>query len=203
MDYLQPLTGQNVSLHIGLIKHHIPCRKKWKRTFSPYFNSETITGSTENGLGGEYRMKRTDKDSALRIGTFGKLSTTQEENKSRYHLSFGSSLKYTKNIGSKSAFKAAVDIKDRITFGKGNIYTASGSAKYFSPKVNAETEIKHFIVSGDEKSSYFGITGKVFYTPCKTVNFYTEAAFTNMKQDIYNIQGTTLQAGAIFYLNTK
>ena len=173
-----------------------PDKKKWSTAFSPFFDTQTIAGDTEEGLGVKLRFKRTDKNSTLRFTTFGKVSTTQQEENNKYHVTLGSGVKYNKNIGAHSNLIAKADIKDKVTFGHENILTASAHAIYTSPKFSAEAEAKRILISGDQPS-YAAIVGRAYYTPTNNVNLYAEASYVNHKEQDYNLEGTNIQAGVI------
>lgn len=173
-----------------------PDGKKWSTALSPFFDTQTIAGDTEEGLGLKLRLKRTDENSNLRFTTFGKVSTTQQEESNKYHLTFGSGIKYNKNIGSQSKLSIEADIKDKVTFGHENILTALAHALYTSPKFSAEAEAKRIIISGNQPS-YAAIVGRAYYTPTKNVNLYAEASYVNHKEQDYNLKGTNVQAGVI------
>lgn len=170
--------------------------KKWSTDLSPYFESQSISGNTEEGIGLKVRLKRTDDNSNFRLATFGKVSTTQQEENNRYHVTFGSGIKYTKNIGKKSLLKAEAEVKDRYTFGHENILTASANAMFTSHNFSAEAEAKRILISGDQPS-YFGIVGRACYTPKKNINLYTEVSYTNLKEINSELKGTNIQAGVI------
>ena len=173
-----------------------PDGKKWSTAFSPFFDTETIAGDTEEGLGVKLRFKRTDNDSNLRFTTFGKVSTTQQEESNKYHVTFGSGIKYNKIIGANSKLIAEAYIKDKVTFGQENILTASAHAIYTSPKFSAETEAKRILISNDQPT-YTAILGRAYYTPTKNVNLYAEASYVKHKEQDYNLEGTNVQAGVI------
>ena len=174
--------------------------KKWSTVLSPFFETQSIqsstSGNTEEGIGLKVRLKRTDDNSNFRLATFGKVSTTQQEGNNRYHVTFGSGIKYTKNIGKKSLLKAEAEVKDRYTFGHENILTASANAMFTSHNFSAEAEAKRILISGDQPS-YFGIVGRAYYTPKKNINLYTEVSNTNLKEINSELKGTNIQAGVI------
>ena len=176
--------------------------KKWSKSFTPFFNSQSlnsqsVSGSTEEGLGGELRLKRTGQLSTLQLGGFGKISTTQQEDNNQYHLSFGALMKYSKNWNKKSQLKAKLSLKDRVTFGQGNIMTANATVSYVSPKVTAELEGKYINVNHADFTNYGGVVGRVFYTPNKNVNVFLEGCYTNMKEPNAKSSNSVVQAGVI------
>ncbi len=173
-----------------------PDGKKWSKALSPFFDTQTISGDTEEGLGLKLRFKRNDEKSILRFTTFGKVSTTQQEESNKYHLTFGAGAKYSKNVGAHSKLIAEADIKDKVTFGHGNILTASAHALYTSPKFSAEAEAKRILISANQPS-YAAIVGRAYYTPSKNVNLYAEASYVNHKEQDYNLKGTNVQEGVI------
>ena len=175
-----------------------PNEKKWSTAFSPFFDTQsmTVTGNTEEGVGLKVRFNRTDDDSNLRLASFGKISTTQQQDGSVYHVTFGSGLKYAKRIGSESLLKAEAEIKDKFTFGHENIMTASAHVVYTSPKISAEAEAKRILIS-KEQPSYAAVVGRVYYTPNKNVNLYTEASYTDYKDTSGELKGANVQAGVI------
>ena len=144
------------------------------------------------------RLKRVGKSSTFRANAFGKVSTTQEEENSKYHVTFGSGIKYKKNFNAQSQLKASVDLKDRITFGEGNITTANATVSYTAPKVTAEVEGKYINITHAKSPDYAGIVGRVFYTPNKNLNFFAEASYTDLKEPYYRTEGSNIQAGVIF-----
>lgn len=170
--------------------------KKWSTAYSPFFDTQSISGSTEEGLGLKLRLKRTDDNSNLRFAAFGKASTTQQEESNKYHVTFGSGIKYAKNIGSKSFLKAEAEVKDRYTFGHENILTASVRALYSYPKFFAEAEAKRILISGNQPS-YFAVGLRGYYTPNKKVSFYGEGCYTSLKEENSTLKGTNVQAGFI------
>ena len=173
-----------------------PNAKKWSTALSPFFDTQSIAGNTENGLGLKVRLNRTDDNSNFKFATFGKVSTTQQEESSKYHVTFGSGIKYAKNIGAKSLLKAEAEVKNRYTFGNDNILTASAHTLYTSPKISLEAEAKRILIS-DEQHSYAAIVGRAYYTPTKNFNLYTEASYTNYKDTSSELKGTNVQAGVI------
>ena len=170
--------------------------KKWSKAFSPFFDTQSLAGDTEEGLGIKFRLKRTDDKSNFRVSTFGKVSTTHQEESNKYHVTFGSGIKYAKNLGAKSYLKAEAEIKDRVTFGQENILTATAHALFTSPKFSAEAEAKKILISG-EQPSYAAIVGRAYYTPTKNINLYTEASYTKLKERDTDLKGANIQAGVI------
>ena len=171
--------------------------KKWSKSFSPFFDTQSINGSTEEGLGGQMRFKRTGRDSTFGIGAFGKISTTQQEENNQYHVTFGSGIKYKKNFNAHSQLNANIDLKDRITIGEGNITTANATIGYSSPKVTAEIEGKYINITNHDSPDYAGIVGRVFYTPNKNLNLFAEVSYTDMKEPDTRTSGSNVQAGVI------
>ena len=174
--------------------------KKWSKSFSPFFDTQAINGSTEEGLGGQMRFKRIGSDSTIRFDTFGKVSTTQQEENNQYHVTFGSGIKYKNNINTQSQLSASIDLKDRITFGVGNITTANANISYTSPKITAEIEGKYINITHSDSPDYAGVVGKVFYTPNKNLNFFAEGCWTDMKEPHARTTGSNIQAGVIVNL---
>lgn len=72
--------------------------KKWSKLFSPFFDTQSINGNTEEGFGGQMRFKRIGNNSTYRVNAFGKISTTQQEENNKYHVTFGSGIKYKKTL---------------------------------------------------------------------------------------------------------
>ena len=178
--------------------------KNWSTDICPFFESQSISGQytssdVEEGLGIKVRVKKTDTDSNFRFASFGKLSTSQQEENNRYHVTFGSGIKYAKNIGTKSLLKAEAEVKNRYTFGHENILTASAHALYTFPKLSLEAEAKNIFISGNQ-NSYAAIVGRAYYTPIQNVNLYAEASYTNYKDTCYKLSGTNIQAGFIVNL---
>lgn len=171
--------------------------KKWSKLFNPFFDTQAINGSTEEGLGAQMLFKRAGSDSKFRVGAFGKISTTQQEDNNQYHVTFGSGIKYKKDFSPKSQLNAYVDVKDRITFGHGNITTVDAIVGYASPKISAEVEGKYINITQSNSPNYAGIVGRVFYTPNKNVNLFTELSYINMQEPTIEISGTNLQAGVV------
>lgn len=172
--------------------------KKWSKSFSPFFDTQSINGSTEEGLGGQMRFKRKGNNSAFRADAFGKVSTTQEEENNKYHVTFGSGIKYKKDFNTQTQLNANIELKDRITFGKGNITTADATISYVSPKVTAEVESKYINITHSDSPNYAGVVGRVFYTPNKNLNFFAEVSYTDLKESYYRTEGSNIQAGVIF-----
>lgn len=170
--------------------------KKITKTFTPFFNTQAISGDTETGLGLKYIIKRTDKNSGLKFASFGKLSTTQQQESSKYHLTFGSGIKYTNNIGAKSHLKAEAEIKDRYTFGDDNILTASAHVVYASPKFCAEAEAKRILISGDQPS-YAAFDLRSYYIPSDSINLFGELSHVYLKEPDNRLNGTNFQVGII------
>lgn len=171
--------------------------KKWSKSFSPFFDTQSINGNTEEGIGGQMRFKRTGNTSTFRVDAFGKVSTTQQEENNQYHVTFGSGVKYRKNFNSQSQLNASVDLKDRITFGGGNIATANATVSYTSPKITAEVEGKYINITHSDSPDYAGVVGRVFYTPNKNLNLFAEASYTDMKEPNSRTSGSNIQAGVI------
>ena len=174
-----------------------PNAKKWSQSFSPFFDTQAINGSTEEGLGGQMRFKRVGSDSTFRIGAFGKVSTTQQEENNQYHVTFGSGVKYQKKFNEKSQLSANLDIKDRITFGQGNITTADAIVSYTSPKISAELEGKYINITHPGSPDYVGVVGRVFYTPSRNLSVFAEASYTDMKEPTAITSCSNIQAGVI------
>lgn len=169
--------------------------KKWKTKFSPFLDTQTIEGFPEEGLGVQVRLKKIEKDSATRLYGFGKFSTTQRgDESSLYHITTGVGAKYTQSVGRNGALQAKADIKDKVTFGNGNILTTTGSIKYINPKVSAELEGMFISVP---KSTYAGVVGRVSYTPKKNIHTYAEASYLNWVYPEGKINGTSLTVGAL------
>jgi len=173
-------------------------QKKWSKSFSPFFDTQSINGSTEEGIGGQIRFKRTDNASTFRADAFGKISTTQQEENNKYHETFGSGIKYKKNFNAHSQFNASIDLRNRITFGEGNITTANATVSYTAPKIMAEIEGKYINITHPDSPNYAGIVGRVFYTPNKNINLFAEASYTDMKEPTYRTTGSNIQTGVIF-----
>ena len=171
--------------------------KKWSTSFSPFFDSQSINGSTEEGLGAQVRFKREGNSSTLRVGTFGKVSTTQRDDDNQYHVTFGSEIKYKKSFNEQSQLNASLDIKDRITFSQGNVATANATVSYTSPKVTAEIEGKFINITHPDSPNYAGLVGRVFYTPNKNLNFFAEGSCTYMKEPYASTTGSNIQSGVI------
>ena len=172
--------------------------KKWSKSFSPFFDTQSINGNTEEGIGGQMRFTRMGNNSTFRVGAFGKVSTTQQEENSQYHVTFGSGVKYKTNFNGKSQLTANIDLKDRITFGKGNIATANATVSYISPKITAEVEGKYINITHSDSPDYAGMVGRVFYTPNEHLNIFTEASYTDMKEPDERTSGSNFQAGVIY-----
>ena len=109
-------------------------------------------------------------------------------------MTFGSSITYKKNIGARSVLKADVDVKDKVTFGQGNILTALGNVSYASPEVSAELEGKYIKVPN---SSYAGVVGRVSYTPNKNVHLFGEGGYVQWNYPEGRINGASAQIGAV------
>lgn len=174
-----------------------PQKQKWSKSFSPFFDTQSINGNTEEGIGVQMRLKRSGNTSNFRANAFGKFSTTQQVEDNQYHVTFGSGIRYKKKFSEESQLNARVDLKDRITFGQGNITTASATLSYTSPKVTAEVEGKYINITDHDSPDYAGIVGRVFYTPNKNINLFAEASYTDLKEPIYRTLGSVVQAGII------
>ena len=171
--------------------------KKWSKSFSPFFDTQSINGHTEEGLGGQMRFKRKGYTSTFGTDVFGKISTTQQEENNKYHITFGSGIKYKKNFNTQSQLNASIDLRDRITFGEGNITTANANISYTSSKITAEVEGKYINITNPNSPDYAGIVGRVFYTPNKNLNLFAEASYTDLKEPYYRTAGSNIQAGVI------
>ena len=171
--------------------------KKWSKSFSPFFDTQSINGHTEEGLGGQMRFKRKGNSSTFKTDVFAKISTTQREDNNKYHVTFGSGIKYNKNFNSRSQLSANIDLKDRVTFGEGNITTANATVSYISPKITAEVEGRYINITHYDSPNYAGVVGRVFYTPNKNLNFFAEASYTDMKEIDTRTTGSNIQAGVI------
>ena len=169
--------------------------KKWTKSFSPFFDTEAINGNTELGPGGEMRFKRTGDDSTFRASAFGKVSTTQQEESNKYHVTFGSGVNYKKNFNSHSQLNASIDLRDKITFGEGNIATANATVSYTSPKITAELEGKYINITHPGSPNYAGVVGRVFYTPNKNINLFAEASYADLKEPDARTSCSNIQAG--------
>ena len=88
-------------------------------------------------------------------------------------------------------------MKDRITFGGGNIATANATVSYTSPKITAEVEGKYINITHSDSPDYTGVVGRVFYTPNKNLNLFAEASYTDMKEPNSRTSGSNIQAGVI------
>lgn len=169
--------------------------KKFKFAMSPFLDTKSYEGNPEQGLGIQTRLRKRTNDSKTVIRAFGKASTTPRgEKDALYHLTFGSSLTYKKNIGARSVLKADVDVKDKVTFGQGNILTALGNVSYASPEVSAELEGKYIKVPN---SSYAGVVGRVSYTPNKNVHLFGEGGYVQWNYPEGRINGASAQIGAV------
>ena len=172
--------------------------KKWSKSFSPFFDTQSINGKTEEGLGGQMRFKRTESGSTFRADAFGKVSTTQQEENNKYHITFGSGIKYKTNFNTQSQLKAGIDLKDRITFGEGNITTANATVSYTSPKITAEMEGKYINITNPDSPDYAAVVGRVFYTPNKNLNLFAGASYTYLKEPNSRTAGSNIQGGVVF-----
>ena len=170
---------------------------KWSKSLSPFFDTQAINGNTEEGIGIQMRLKRSGNTSNFRANAFGKFSTTQQVENNQYHATFGAGIKYKKNFNEASQLNARIDLRDRITFGQGNITTASATLSYASPKVTAEVEGKYINITNHDSPDYAGIVGRVFYTPNKNINIFAEASYTDLKEPSYRTTGSVVQAGII------
>lgn len=168
---------------------------KFKLAISPFFDTKSYEGYPEEGLGIQARLRKRTDDSKTVIRAFGKGSTTPRGDKDAlYHLTFGSSLTYKKNVGAKSVLKADLDVKDKVTFRQGNILTTFGSLSYSSPEVTAELEGNFIKVPN---SSYAGIAGRISYTPNKNVHVYGEGSYIHWDYPEGRINGAAVQVGAV------
>ena len=168
---------------------------KWKRSLSPFFDTQAIEGSPEEGLGIKVRFKKLEQASSTRIGMFGKVSTTQRgDESSLYHLTAGVGARYITKVGHNGVIKAEADLRDKYTFGNGNILTATGNFSYVVPKFSAEVEGMYIAVP---HSSYAGVVGRLSYTPNKNVHAYAEASYLNWKYPEGKIDGSSLNLGVL------
>ena len=172
--------------------------KKWQTAVSPFFETNAIEGSPEEGLGIKIRSKRLNDNSSARIYSFAKFSTTQREDEANlYHLTGGIGAKYRQSIGANGVLEAKADVKDKYTFKEGNILTATGNVKYSSTKVSAEVEGKYIRVPN---SSYAGVSGRVSYTPNKNIYTYAEASYLNWRYPEGKLSGSSVNAGILVNL---
>ncbi|MBO6271259.1 hypothetical protein J6O48_00615 [bacterium] len=201
--YFNPENGETTSVDDAAPKKEIervsnlitkPADKKWKFSMSPFFDTNAIEGSPEEGLGLQARLKRKTTDSTTVVRAFGKGSTTQDKDDNLYHVTFGSSLTYKKNVGAHSLLRADVDVKDKYTFSQGNILTASGNLSYVAPKVTAELEGKFIKVPN---STYKGLAARVSYTPSDNVHLYGEGGLIDWQYPEGRLKGGSVQFGAL------
>lgn len=171
--------------------------KKCSKSFSPFFETQSINENTEEGIGGQMRFKMVGNNSTFRVDTFGKVSTTQQEENNKYHVTFGSGIKYKKNFNTQSQLQASIDLKDRITFSEGNITTANATISYTSPKITAEIEGKYINITHSDSPNYTGVVGRVFYTPNKNLNLFAEASYTDLKEPYARTTGSNIQTGVV------
>ena len=169
---------------------------KLNMEFSPFFDTNSIEGSPEEGLGIRARLKKSDENTFIKFTGFGKVSTTQKENqKSLYHLTGGVGASYIHTVGKDGVIKAKADLRDKFTFGGGgNILTATGSLSYSTPKVLAEVEGSYYSIPS---STYAGIVGRVSYTPTKNIHTYAEASYVDWKYPDGRLNGNSINMGVL------
>ena len=152
--------------------------KRCSTEFSPFVKSLVVAGSASNGVGGKFRSICVDKDSKLKVVSSGLLSTTQvEKENSRYHLTGGLNVKYTKNTGENSKLTAEIDVKDRYTFGHDNIFTAAGHASYATQKWTFELDLENISIAHSDEPSYRAAVGKIAYNPNDKLSFKVQGAY--------------------------
>ena len=176
------------------VKANVVPDKKWKLAVSPFFDTQAIDGSPEEGLGVQVRLKK-QNNSTVKFNGFGKFSTTQKEEESNlYHITTGVGARYATSVGRNGVLQAKADIKDKFTFGNGNIFTATGKVAYTMPKTSAEIEGKYITVPN---SKYAGVVGRVSYTPSKNVHTFAEASYIDWKHPEGRLNGTSANVGAL------
>ena len=171
--------------------------KKWSCIRNPYLITRTIAGEPSTGFGFEQYFKRKGDDSRLTLGYFAQGSitytTNDEKKKSQdYHLAFGGNLQHVTRLNN-GILESKLKIRDKYTIGKSNIFTASGSAEYTTPKINAEVNLEYIKVPASE---YIGIDARAYYNISKKIGAFIDANYIHLKETDM-IKGTTIQAGVI------
>ena len=106
-------------------------------------------------------------------------------------------------LGPKSSLLVKADLKDKITFGQGNITTANANVFYSSSDFSAEAEAKFINTTHSDTQFYLAGALRLYYTPSDKINIFAEGSYAKLKyssnsqNDGSCIEGTTIKGGVI------